>query len=508
MATIVLHTILDGIRTYGIFPSLLYQVYSGVALLKPMFHGVVRTGGLGRWVLGLGLLRSAIFVFLLSAVAVSEQPGRPRLQSIESAIQHASYSMHPVPVVLRGIVILNRRQIVIEDRTGATEVQPLTVEQIALGDEVEVAGQLRLGPQPQVQHAQVRRLWGGSMPLPLSIGPDQAADGENELFLVQTVAKLVDFTPAGLTGVRLNLSGGHQNFSAVLPNDSVGGDLATTPLQPDATLRLTGILVINHSAEADHGDAFTLQLRSPEDIELVEAPSWWTQAHLLLLSGLGVIWILIGVSGYYRIQHARYRAVAEERANIARDIHDTLAQGYAGITLQLEAAQQTIESDPEQAKELLNEALQLVRHSRDESHLSIDILRSLARNNRLDVLISHCIVQLGSVSDAVIEQQVTGQAAALSYNLVNNLFRIAQEAIINAVHHASANRIAVRVAYRKRGVLLEVEDNGKGFMPNAVPGPDQGHFGLTGMRERCVAINSKLELNSTPSGTLIRVKVA
>jgi signal transduction histidine kinase len=108
----------------------------------------------------------------------------------------------------------------------------------------------------------------------------------------------------------------------------------------------------------------------------------------------------------------------------------------------------------------------------------------------------------------VIEQQVTGEAAALSYDLVNNLFRIAQEAIVNAVHHASADRIAVRVAYQKRGVLLEVEDNGKGFMPNAVPGPDQGHFGLTGMRERCVAINSKLELNSTPGGTLIRVKVA
>lgn len=435
--------------------------------------------------------------------------GPPRLQSIESAIQSAGYSTRPVSVVVRGIVILNHRQLlVIEDRTGATEVEFLGAEEIALGDEVEVAGLITLAPQPRVKQANVRRLWGGSMPLPLSITPDQAADGENELFLVQTVAKLVNFVPAGLTGVRLNLRGGHQNFSAVLLNDTLGGELTTKSLQPDATLRLTGILVINQGVEGDHGDAFTLQLRAPEDIELVEAPSWWTEAHLLMLGGFGVILILIGFSGYYRIQHSRYRAVAEERANIARDIHDTLAQGYAGISLQLEAAQQTIQRDPERAAALLNEALQLVRHSRDESHLSIYILRSLSRNDRLDVLISHCIMQLGAASTASIEQQVTGEAEALSYNLVNNLFRIGQEAITNAVHHANADRIVVRVGYQKGGALLEVEDNGKGFDPGSIPGPDQGHFGLTGIRERCAAINSKFELKSTAGGTLIRVRVA
>jgi two-component sensor histidine kinase len=470
---------------------------------RKLIRGVAPAGRLGRSATALALI-----LYPLIAAGAPEPVGQPRLQSIESAIQAAGYSTRAAPVVVRGVVILNRRQMVIEDRTGATEVEPLKAEQIALGDEIEVAGLMTLAPQPRVMQGQVRRLWGGSMPLPLSITPDQAADGENELFLVQTVAKLVNFSPAGLTGVRLNLRGGHQNFFAVLPNDSPGGELTTKSMQPDATLRLTGILMINHGVEADHGYAFTLQLRSPEDIELVEAPSWWTEAHLMLLGGIGVILILIVISGYYRIKHSRYRAVAEERANIARDIHDTLAQGYAGITLQLEAAQQTIQRDPERAGVLLNEALQLVRHSRDESHLSIDILRSLSRNDRLDVLISHCIVQLGAASGAIIEQQVSGTATALSYHLVNNLFRIAQEAISNAVHHANADRIVVRVGYRKEGIQLEVEDNGRGFDPRGIPGPDQGHFGLTGMRERCSAINSEFELKSTSSGTVVRVKVA
>jgi len=448
-----------------------------------------------------------VLLLLLSLEAAAQSPSQPKLQSIESAIQAASSSTRPVPVVVRGIVILNLHEVVIEDRTGATLVQPVQAEPIALGDEVEVTGQMRASPQPQVEQGHLRRLWGGSMPLPLSITPDQAAGGENDLFLVQTDAKLMDFTPAGLTGVRLNLSGGHQNFSAVMPNDSPGGEMMSKLMQPGATLRLTGILFVHRDPNGNPGDAFTLELRTPDDIELAQGPSWWTRPHLFFLAGVAIIFVLICVNGYYRIQHARYRAVAEERANIARDIHDTLAQGFAGITLQLEAAEQTIDRDPRLTKALLTEALQLVRHSRDESHLSIEILRSLSRSDRLDVLLSHCILQMQAASGAEIEQQISGLPAALSYNLANNLFRIGQEAIANAVRHANASKVLVRICYRSHELLLEVEDNGKGFAPGAIPGPDQGHFGLTGMRERCVAINSKFELESTSKGTSIRVRV-
>jgi anti-sigma regulatory factor (Ser/Thr protein kinase) len=429
-----------------------------------------------------------------------------RLQSIESAIQTASFSPHPVAVLVRGIVISNRHRIVIEDRTGATEVNPTKGDEISLGDEVEVSGQLQVSPEALIKHGQIRRLWGGSMPPPLSLTPDQAADGENELFLVQTVAELADFTPAGLTGIRLNLRGEHQNFSAVLDSDSPQGDLPSKSLEPGARLRLTGILVLNHGTDVQRGDAFTLLLRGPDDIELIEPPSWWTRAHLLLLGGVATILILAGIIGYNRIEHSRFRAVAEERANIARDIHDTLAQGYAGITLQLEAAQHIMDRDPGHAEMLLSEALQLVRHSRDESHVSIDILRSLSRNDRLDILVTRCIQQLQRGSVAKIEQQVAGPPVALSYKIVNNLYRIVQEAVSNAVKHAQASLIVVRVGYRKNGVSIEVEDNGRGFDREHVAGPEDGHFGILGMRERCAAINARFDLESKAGSTLVRVR--
>lgn len=441
------------------------------------------------------------------AADAASRLGTSRLQSIESAIETAGLSTVPVPVVVRGIVIANRRQIVIEDQTGATEIKPQNSEQLALGDEVEVSGNIALSPQPQIQQGRIRRLWGGSMPLPLAITPDEAANGENELHLVETMAELVDVVPAGMTSVRLNLRGGHQSFFAVLPGDILDSELDTKSMQTGATLRLTGVLMINYGQPAEQGYAFSLALRSPDDIKIVEPPSWWTPTHKLLLGVMGLILVLIGVSIYYRVKHSRYRAVAEERAGIARDIHDTLAQGFAGITLQLEAAQQMIGRDTERASQLLNEALQLIRHSRNESHLSIDILRSLSHSDRLDVLIRHCVMQKGVMSGTAIELETEGNPVQLSFNLVNNLFRITQEALANAVQHAGAHKIKVRLNYRKREVKLEVEDDGKGFSPDQAPGPEQGHFGLTGIRERCANIGAQLELRSSERGTLLGVRV-
>ena len=463
---------------------------------------------------GAWLCRTTIWLLWLASAArgtyaadVQNQPGTSRLQSIASAIETASLSTAPVAVVVRGIVISNYSHIVIEDQTGATEVKPLDTVQLALGDEVEVSGSMKLTPSPQIQKGSMRRLWGGSMPLPLAITPDEAANGENELHLVQTNAELVDVVPAGMTGVRLDLRGGHQIFFAVLPGDSLDGELATKSMQTGATLRLTGVLRVNYSQSPTQGYAYSLELRTPDDIKLVEPPSWWTPAHRMLLGVLGLILVLIGIGIYYRVKHDRYRAVAEERAGIARDIHDTLAQGFAGIALQVEAAQQMIGRDTEHASELLNDALQMIRHSRDESHLSIDILRSLSRSDRLDVLIRHCVQQKGAGSGTQIEMDIHGAPVPLSFNLVNNLFRISQEALANAVQHSGAHRIVVRLSYNKHEVTLEVEDDGEGFNPDVAPGPEQGHFGLTGIRERCALIGANLELCSGIHGTLLGVRV-
>jgi signal transduction histidine kinase len=139
--------------------------------------------------------------------------------------------------------------------------------------------------------------------------------------------------------------------------------------------------------------------------------------------------------------------------------------------------------------------------------LSIEILRSAARNDRLDALIARCIAQMKPTAGPAIEQRIEGDPVPLSYEMLNQCFRIVQEALANAVRHAQASRILVRVTYRPRLLRLEVEDNGRGFDPASIPGPDQGSFGLTGMRERAASIHSRFEVESGARGTLIRVMV-
>ncbi|MCL2660121.1 MAG: sensor histidine kinase [Acidobacteriaceae bacterium] len=448
-------------------------------------------------------------VALPAKAADMPSAGHAKLQSIWSAIEQTRAASQAVPVMIRGIVILNHHSVVIQDRTGATEISVdlSDANRIALGDEVEVTGEMVLAPRPQVRNASLRRLWGGAMPLPLAITSDQAAEGESELALVQMDAQLVSVTSAGLTGVRLNLSSEHQSFSAVMPDNDLDAEIPVDLIQPGATLRITGVLFISHDPGASHSEAFTLQLRGPDDLQLLKGPSWWTGPHILLLAGIFLIMILILVNIYLRQEHRRYRTIAEERAKIARDIHDTLAQGFAGISLELEAADQVMEHSPEQAKKLLKEALHLVRHSRNESHLSIEMLRAPSRSDRLDVLLAHSIQQMKAATATEIEQQVSGEPVALSYNIVNNLFRIGQEAITNAVRHASATRIRVGLRYEPRGVTLEVEDNGKGFDPDRAPGTAEGHFGLIGIRERVAAIDAELQIQSAPGRTLICVRV-
>lgn len=446
-------------------------------------------------------------MFWCGAAAGGQEEGGPNLQSIEAAIQKARSTKTAVPVVVRGIVILNRDGLVIEDRTAATEVRLAAPAPTALGDEVEVTGAMTLAQRPQIIRGALRRLWNGSMPLPLAITPDEAAEGENELFLVQTDAKLLSAEPAGLTGVRLHLTGGHQNFSAVLPGDGAAEDLPPKLLQAGSTIRVTGVLFVSSGLTGEFGDSFSLRLRAPEDIALIEGPSWWTREHVLLLAGLFAILALIGFQLYARSKHERYRTVAEERATISRDIHDTLAQAFAGITLQLQAAEHMLDRDPQRARSYLEEALHLVRHSRNESHLSIEILRSAARNDRLDALIARCIAQMKSPAGPIIEQQIDGVPVPLSHNLMSQCFRIVQEAVANAVRHSQASRILVRVKYRPRQLSLEVEDDGRGFDPERIPGPEQGSFGLMGMRERAASIQSRFQLESGPRGTLIRVMV-
>jgi signal transduction histidine kinase/ligand-binding sensor domain-containing protein len=220
--------------------------------------------------------------------------------------------------------------------------------------------------------------------------------------------------------------------------------------------------------------------------------------------------LLALVGGAYRLRlarmSARFDAVLGERARIARELHDTLAQSLTGMGMQIEAALGTLppERETTRARGHLQRARSMVSGSLAELRRSIWVLRAQADTAALalDARLAESLTPLAAQSDARLSFSVTGQARrALSPEAERNLLRIAHEAVTNAVRHAGARTIEVGLEYEDAGVRLSVRDDGRGFDPEATAVATRAeHFGLVGMAERASIMNGALRVESRMGG--------
>jgi two-component system NarL family sensor kinase len=206
-------------------------------------------------------------------------------------------------------------------------------------------------------------------------------------------------------------------------------------------------------------------------------------------------------------------AVAEEGNRLAREIHDTLAQGLTAITLQLEVADALLDLGPDQARPKIQKALELTRGNLEEARRSVMDLRAAPLQERtlpaaLEALVSAFGIEHGLRAEFAA-RNATGR---LPSAVEAGLYRIAQEALNNVQKHANATSVRVtleRVAPPQPGepalLRLIVEDDGTGFEPTpSVAGRRKGAFGLVGMQERARLLGGKLEVTSAPgSGTQV-----
>jgi signal transduction histidine kinase len=218
--------------------------------------------------------------------------------------------------------------------------------------------------------------------------------------------------------------------------------------------------------------------------------------------------------GVHRVRVRQLRrefaAVLAERNRIARELHDTLAQGFTGVSMQLEAVSAKLGRE-ESARAHLNQARLLVRSSLAEARRSVRDLRSeLLDGASLCEALKVVARQLTDGSDVRAEVSVGGAQRRLPERVERNLFRVGQEALTNAARHAGATRLRVRLDYEEGRVRLEVADDGRGFRPSdyATGGGDSGGFGLQGMRERVAQLGGELSIESRPgAGTQVTATV-
>ena len=218
-------------------------------------------------------------------------------------------------------------------------------------------------------------------------------------------------------------------------------------------------------------------------------------------------------------------ATIEERNRLAREIHDTLAQGLAAITLQLETADALVEVRPKRAHEAIQRALKLARNNLDEARRSVMDLRAGPLQQHtlpeaVAMLVAGDAARTGeadagaepaqNVPEISFTSRPARQFPVLPARVEAGLYRIAQEALTNALRHARAEHIEVSLEANEHRVRLSVQDDGTGFDPEEVTQLEsmQEHFGLSGMSERVKLLGGSLCIQSEPgAGTIIDITI-
>jgi ligand-binding sensor domain-containing protein/signal transduction histidine kinase len=234
--------------------------------------------------------------------------------------------------------------------------------------------------------------------------------------------------------------------------------------------------------------------------------TWWFRTLL------GLVILLLGYQIYrMRVRNVelRFNAVLAERTRIAREIHDTLAQDIVGISVQLELVSRLLGSSLDAARTQLDAARTLVKGSLTEARSSIWNLRSAAGGaDDLPTRVNRAVTQAAANGPSKVRFQVRGTYRAAPSAVEDQLLRVSQEAVNNAVHHAGASTIDVTLGYDTRAVQLSVDDDGCGFTHDPAAFVHGGHFGLKGMQERAAEIGGVLRIDTQPAkGTRISLRV-
>ena len=208
-------------------------------------------------------------------------------------------------------------------------------------------------------------------------------------------------------------------------------------------------------------------------------------------------------------------ATIEERNRLAREIHDTLSQGLAAITLQLETADALVMTRPERAQDAVRRALGLARANLEEARHSMADLRAAYLHNRTlpEALatLAHDMAQ--ETIEIEFHHTPTTNFPMLQQRLETAIYRIAHEALTNAIKHASPRHIELCLEIEDNELCLTVQDDGTGFQPDkalreAAEAPGSGHFGLIGINERVKLLGGELCIQSeSGAGTYLSVCV-
>jgi signal transduction histidine kinase len=234
-------------------------------------------------------------------------------------------------------------------------------------------------------------------------------------------------------------------------------------------------------------------------------PFFWQRRWFLPLCGV-VLLVMVVVLYRLRLREERQRiaTIFGERGRIARELHDTLIQGFSGVTMEMQAflGRLRSEDDKRGLSEIIRDAGVCLR----EARRSIAGLRQLDESHTgFAAMVASAARELTSGKLIRLQLRIGGKTGPLPAEVEYNLIRIVREAIANTLRHAEARNVEVVLENNAERILLEVRDDGRGFDVAAAHN-QTGHFGLVGMRERAAEIGATVEVASEAGrGTVVQV---
>jgi signal transduction histidine kinase len=485
---------------------------------------------------------------------------------INAIAQYRRDRLYGGQVHVKGVVTYQRKgeDIFLQDASGGLQIKSKLDEGLAVGDVVEAVGFPAVENFLPVLEDSFFRKTGETA---TNLAPQEVAVADLQKGLyhadyVNLKGVLVDRLARGIGRtadepvIRTTLVLENSNFLFDAEKDTTdpNGMLAAIPI--GSVVEVSGICFLENGEDGKVKTAHIL-LPTSYDVRILKRPSWLTPKHLLVSLAVVSLILLVAVSWSvmvsqknskleslvrekeaaqgelqqahdlleWRVQERtkqlkvemtarketelQFRATLTERTRLAQELHDTLEQTMTGIALQLDRVASQFEKNPESASRHLKLARSLTRQGQTDVRQSVWGLRSRA-GEKFDLVNALNINSRQIVNGAGIEIQIatTGQTQPLSEVFEENLLRIGQEAITNAVKHSEAKSVNVELLFGPQKVALQIKDDGKGFVPETCAGPNEGHFGLLGIRERAERMGGQASITSIPGkGTCIRVEV-
>ncbi len=436
-------------------------------------------------------------------------------------------------IKISGVVTYkNDGLLVIQDDTSGVQLKMSVPSKIAVGNSVEAVGFPDGQPGSlSLSQALVRKGGNNSPPAAVAISGEELYSGAYGAKIVRLAGELLGQKIEDGNQI-LELQSGQRIVRAEFLNRHSG----FKSIPAGSQVQVTGVSrperIGNAPVENAGGDSatasFSVLLRTPEDVAILQLPPWWVWRHAAAIIGalgfvlvVAMLWIR-----YLRLKVARRTrqlneamsklereteasATLAERNRLAGEIHDGLEQGLSAVMMQLDGLESKLPADPAGVARHLELARSMVRFSRTEVRHSLWDWKSPALTDKdLGSAIGDIAKQMNNGNEARVTVQVSGKAVALPTAIEHHLLRIAQEALNNAFKYSAASTINISLDYGGENVRLVVRDNGRGFDTEHVLGGSNGHFGLQNLKSRARKIGGTLKIDSVVgSGTIIEATV-